>query len=92
MDWSDKDKLAVAIQQDIFLYNHCLKETSRLDLDKNGSIVNRSVITSVKWQKSRENMLALGYQDRTLKVWDTEKKVIFKTIHDHDMGVISIGI
>lgn len=92
----------MAIQQDIFLYDHSLNKTSGLDLDRNtsspkldGSYLDedttRSVITSVKWQPAREDILALGYRNSALKVWHTEKETPLLTFHEHDSRVTSIG-
>ena len=92
----------MALQQDIFVYDHSLNKTTSLDLDRNtsspkldgsflGEDSTRSVITSVKWQPACENILALGYRDSTLKVWNTEKRIPLLTFHEHDSRVTSIG-
>lgn len=98
IDWSSIDNLAVAIKDNIYIYDHVYKETKQLSLENEennrdetySESVNRNDISSVKWMPGSSHLLAIARHDNTVNVWDINKSKILCKIKDHTSRVATI--
>ncbi|EGR28560.1 inorganic pyrophosphatase family protein, putative [Ichthyophthirius multifiliis] len=82
MDWG-KQNLAIILSDEIFLWN-------------DGNIVNllkssENKPTSLQFLPSKPNILAIGFSDSSIQLWDTEKGQQFRTMKGHFSRVGSLS-
>lgn len=87
LDWSTSNNLAVALNQDLYIWNATTKEISQLfGMDES----QPDYITSVSWIQ-KGNVLAVGNSKHLIQLWDVNKKCVIRTLKSHVSRVGSLS-
>ncbi len=83
IDWSQKDELAVGLDNNLYLWNAQTTHVERL------CEYSRTTITSVSWSK-KGDLLAVGTSKGDVSIWDPEKMREIMCVKGHESRVGSM--
>lgn len=86
LDWSKDGHLAIALQPEIYIQNTSNDDIQPLRSDSD----NGCDATSIAWHENSK-LLAVGYANTTIKIWDTHRMKVIRTIVAHDDRVSSLS-
>ncbi|RHY00779.1 hypothetical protein DYB26_007052 [Aphanomyces astaci] len=86
LDWGEMNVLAIALGKSVHLWDHQKKSHSQLVSYRN------NIVTSLKWGiSSNRHLLAVGIDNGTAQVWDTQTKLCITRIGGHIARVGSMA-
>jgi WD40 repeat protein len=90
LDWGKENIIAVALSDEIYLWNDTKAKASLLmTYTNNNSIsedISNNIITSLSWMKNGIN-LGIGLPDGIIQLWDINKKIKIREIFAHNNRV-----
>jgi WD40 repeat protein len=90
LDWGKENIIAVALSDEIYLWNDTKAKASLLmTYTNNNSIsedISNNIITSLSWMENGIN-LGIGLPDGIIQLWDINKKIRIKEIFAHNNRV-----
>ena len=90
LDWGKENIIAVALSDEIYLWNDTKAKASLLmTYTNNNSIsedISNNIITSLSWMENGIN-LGIGLPDGIIQLWDINKKIIIREIFAHNNRV-----
>jgi cell division cycle protein 20 (cofactor of APC complex) len=87
IDWSKSNQLAVALNQEMYIWNATNKEISQLfAMDEETD----DFICSVSWIQ-KGHVLAVGTSRNTIELWDVNKQVCLRQMKSHTSRVGSLA-
>lgn len=88
IDWSSQNNLAVALDQDLFLWSAGSGEISQLfSMDQQ----NSDYICSTSWQPSKGNILAVGNSKNMVELWDVNTQTCLRQMKSHKSRIGSLS-
>lgn len=85
LDWSDGNDLAVALANDVYLWNGSTDRVSRL------CHIDCASVTSVSWAGQGSSILAVGTSEGKVELWHQEKGKKLRTMEGHTGSVCSLA-
>ena len=90
LDWGKENIIAVALSDEIYLWNDTKAKASLLmTYTNNNSIsedISNNIITSLSWMENGIN-LGIGLPDGIIQLWDINKKIKIREIFAHNNRV-----
>ena len=90
LDWGKENIIAVALSDEIYLWNDTKAKASLLmTYTNNNSIsedISNNIITSLSWMENGIN-LGIGLPDGIIQLWDINKKIRIREIFAHNNRV-----
>ena len=90
LDWGKENIIAVALSDEIYLWNDTKAKASLLmTYSNNNSIsedISNNIITSLSWMENGIN-LGIGLPDGIIQLWDINKKIKIREIFAHNNRV-----
>ncbi|XP_064615021.1 cell division cycle protein 20 homolog [Liolophura sinensis] len=86
IDWSSNDHLAVALGEEVFLWNMRDSTTVKLMETEHAN----QTVTSVSWIKEG-NILAVGTSDAVVELWDVEERKLVRSMGGHAARIGSLS-
>lgn len=86
LDWSNQNVVAIALDQNVYLMDY---STKRINQIKPKS--ERERITSLSWMGLNRDTLAIGMENGTVELWDTEQNKNFRIMTGHTQRVSSLS-
>ena len=90
LDWGKENIIAVALSDEIYLWNDTKTKASLLmTYTNNNSIsedISNNIITSLSWMENGIN-LGIGLPDGIIQLWDINKKIRIREIFAHNNRV-----
>jgi WD40 repeat protein len=90
LDWGKENIIAVALSDEIYLWNDTKTKASLLmTYTNNNSIsedISNNIITSLSWMENGIN-LGIGLPDGIIQLWDINKKIKIREIFAHNNRV-----
>ena len=90
LDWGKENIIAVALSDEIYLWNDTkVKASLLMTYTNNNSIsedISNNIITSLSWMENGIN-LGIGLPDGIIQLWDINKKIKIREIFAHNNRV-----
>ena len=90
LDWGKENIIAVALSDEIYLWNDTkVKASLLMTYTNNNSIsedISNNIITSLSWMENGIN-LGIGLPDGIIQLWDINKKIRIREIFAHNNRV-----
>lgn len=88
IDWSSNNYLAVALNQEMYLWNATGGEISQLmSMDDGGSSSTLDYITSTAWIQNKGPVLAIGNSKNIVELWDVNQQCRIRNMKSHTSRV-----
>jgi len=86
LDWSEENIVAIALDQRAYLMDYSTKKISLITPK-----ADNERITSISWMNYNRNTLAVGMDNGTIEIWDTNRELMIRKLIGHSQRVSSLA-